>query len=188
RTAMQTEYAEAVEGSDIEVPLMSTPELRALKGQTCGGTDEVCAGLDRTPQGDPDPITAIYGSGRLDYYLGNGGVFTVEGGASEASNETLVTGIGRVQILKGFKPYARVAYNGNRLNAFAYWNRRESKDPQYSLASGAELLEKSDIFHLEVQGNSSFLDGDARAILGASFRQYNVNTSGTLMRPEDDDR
>jgi outer membrane receptor for ferrienterochelin and colicins len=188
RTAMQTEYAEAVEGSDIEVPLMSTPELRALKGQTCGGSDEVCAGLDRTPQGDPDPITAIYGSGRLDYYLGNGGVFTVEGGASEASNETLVTGIGRVQILKGFKPYARVAYNGNRLNAFAYWNRRESKDPQYSLASGAELLEKSDIFHVEMQGNSSFLDGAARAIIGASFRQYNVNTSGTLMRPEDDDR
>lgn len=188
RTAMQTEYAEAVEGSDIETPLMSNPEVRALNGQTCGGATEMCAGLDRTPQGDPNPITALYGSGRFDYYLGNGGVFTVEGGASEVENETLVTGIGRVQITKGFKPYARMAYNGNRLNAFAYWNRRESKEPQYSLASGAPLLEKSDIVHMEVQGNSGFMDGAGRAIVGASFRQYNVDTEGTLMRPEDDDR
>src|SRR5690606_26062070 len=34
RTAMQQEYAEAVEGSDIVVPLMSAPEVRALNGQT----------------------------------------------------------------------------------------------------------------------------------------------------------
>ncbi|HRP07071.1 MAG TPA: TonB-dependent receptor [Gemmatimonadales bacterium] len=188
RTAMQQEYAEAVEGSDIAVPLMSSPEVRALNGQTCGGETSICAGLDRTPKGDPDPITALYGSGRFDYYLGNGGVFTVEGGASQVENETLVTGIGRVQIIKGFKPYARVAYNGNRLNAFAYWNRRESKEPQYSLASGAPLLEKSDIMHMEVQGNTGFMNGAGRAIAGASFRQYNVNTDGTLMRPEDDDR
>src|SRR5690606_1345520 len=119
RTAMQTEYAEAVEGSDITTPLMSSPELRALNGQTCGGNTSVCAGLDRTPTGDPDPLSAMYGSGRFDYYLGNGGVLTAEAGASQVENETLVTGIGRVQIIKGFKPYGRLAYNGNHLNAFA---------------------------------------------------------------------
>lgn len=188
RTAMQAEYAEAVEGSDITVPLMSAPEVRALNGQTCGGQDEVCATLDRTPQGDRDPITAAYGSGRVDYYFDNGAAFTVEGGASQVKNEVLVTGIGRVQVSEGFKPYARVAYNGLRLNAFAYWNRRESKEPQYSLASGVELLEKSDIMHIEAQGNTDFANDAARVIVGASFRQYNVNTSGTLMRPEDDDR
>jgi outer membrane receptor protein involved in Fe transport len=81
-----------------------------------------------------------------------------------------------------------VAYSSDRLNVFGYWNRRESKQPQYSLASGAELLEKSDIMHVEAQGNADFMNGDGRVIGGASFRQYNVNTSGTLMRPEDDDR
>ena len=188
RTAIQTEYAEAVEGTDIVVPLMSSPEVRALMGQTCGGQDEVCATLDRTPQGDRDPITAAYGSARLDYYLDNGAAFTVEGGASQVKNEVLVTGIGRVQVVEGFKPYGRIAYNGIHLNAFAYWNRRESKEPQYSLASGAVLLEKSDIMHAEVQGNTNFMADAGRLIGGASFRQYNVDTEGTLMLPDDDDR
>jgi iron complex outermembrane receptor protein len=188
RTAMQSEYAEAVQGSDIEVPLMSNPEVRALIGQTCGGDTELCATLERTPQGDRDPITAMYGSARLDYYLDNGGAITVEGGASQVENEVLVTGIGRVQVAEGFKPYGRVAYNSDRLNIFGYLNRRESKQPQYSLASGAELFEKSDIMHVEAQGNTDVLDGAGRIIAGASFRQYNVDTRGSLMRPEDDDR
>ncbi len=188
RTAIQQEYAEAVEGTDITVPLMSNPEVRALIGQTCGGQTAACAGADRTPQGDRDPVTSMYGSGRLDYYLDNGGAVTVEGGASQVENEVLVTGIGRVQVAQGFRPYTRAAYNTDRVNVFGYWNRRESKEPQYSLASGAELLEKSDIFHVEAQGNTNFMDGDARLIGGASFRQYNVNTSGTLMRLDDDDR
>lgn len=188
RTAIQQEYAEAVEGTDIEVPLMSSPEVRALMGQTCGGSTEVCATLDGTPQGDRAPITALYGSARLDYYLTNGGALTFEGGASQVENETLVTGIGRVQVVKGFKPYARVAYNTDRLNVFAYANRRESQEPQFSLASGAPLEEKSTISHVEAQGNTGFLNGAGRFIGGASFHQYNVDTEGTLMRPEDDDR
>ena len=188
RTALQQEYAEAVDGSDITVPLMSSPEVRALIGQTCGGDTEVCATLERTPEGDRDPVTSAYGSARFDWYLNNGGALTFEGGASQVKNEVLVTGIGRIQVAEGFKPFGRVAYNGNRLNAFAYWNRRESKQPQYSLASGAQLFEKSDIMHVEAQGNADFMDGAGRVIVGASFRQYNVNTDGSLMRPEDDDR
>src|SRR5690606_14642414 len=165
RTAMQQEYAEAVEGSDIETPLMSSPEVRALSGQTCGGDTEMCATLDRTPQGDRDPVTAMYGSARLDYYLDNGGVITLESGASQVENEVLVTGIGRVQVTKGFKPYARLAYNSDRLNLVGYWNRRDSKEPQYSMASGVELLEKSDIFHVEAQGNTGFSSDAGRLIL-----------------------
>src|SRR5690606_17301509 len=49
-------------------------------------------------------------------------------------------------------------------------------------------LEKSDIFPVEAQGNTGFSSDAGRLILGTSFRQYNVNTFGTLMRPEDDDR
>lgn len=188
RTALQDEYAPAIEGTDITVGLMSSPEVRALIGQTCGGAGEICAGGVRTPTGDRTPVTAAYGSGRLDYYLNNGGALTFEAGASQVQNEVLVTGIGRIQVAKGFKPYGRVAYNTDHLNIFGYWNRRESKEPQYSLASGAELFETSDIMHVEAQGNTGFMDGRGRAIGGASFRQYNVNTDGSLMRPEDDDR
>src|SRR5690606_34826655 len=90
RTAMQQEYAEAVEGSDIVVPLMSAPEVRALNGQTCGGENEVCATLDRTPQGDRDPITAMHGSARLDRYLDDGGATTLATAASQVGHEVPV--------------------------------------------------------------------------------------------------
>ncbi|MEO8479758.1 MAG: TonB-dependent receptor [Gemmatimonadota bacterium] len=187
RTALQDEYAPAIAGTDITVGL-ATPEVRALIGQTCGGTGELCAGAVRTPEGDRAPLTAAYGSARLDYYLNNGGALTFEGGASQAQNEVLVTGVGRIQVAKGFKPYGRVAYNSEHLNIFGYWNHRESKEPQYNLSTGARLFETSDIRHVEAQGNNGFMDGRGRAIVGASFRQYNVNTDGSLMRLEDDDR
>jgi iron complex outermembrane receptor protein len=180
RTALDSldlsrEYAEA--GLTIgKVPF----EAVQLAGQELGA--------GRAATGDRDPITTAYGSGRLDYYFDNGGVLTMEGGASSARNETYVTGIGRVQILEGFKPYGRLAYDSDRFNLFGYWNRRETKQPQVSLASTANLLETSDIFHVEGQANAGFMDGQGKAIVGVSFRQYNVNTDGSLMAPADDDR
>jgi outer membrane receptor protein involved in Fe transport len=81
-----------------------------------------------------------------------------------------------------------MAYNSDRFNLLGYWNRRESKEPQYSLASGAELKEKSDIFHVEGQTNFRLMEDALRAIVGASFRQYNVDTEGTLMLAADDAR
>lgn len=187
RTSLQQEYAGAIGGTNIVIPL-ANPEVRALSGQTCGGTDEVCTGGVRTPAGDRDAVTSVYGSARLDYYLNNGGALTFEGGASQVENEVLVTGIGRVQVLKGFKPYGRIAYNTDRLNLFTYFNRRDSRDPQFSLASGVPLIEKSNIFHIEAQGNENFAGGRGRVIVGTSFRNYDVDTEGTLMLAENDNR
>ena len=145
----------------------------------------------RTAQGDRDPIKAMYGTARLDHYMGSS-VLTVEGGASQSENETLVTGIGRVQVLKGFKPYGRVALSGNHFSLLGYVNHRTSDSAngkgQRSLASGAYLIEKATIGHIEGQANTNLLDDKMRLIGGASFRQYNVNTEGTLMRLADDDR
>ncbi len=181
---IRREYRPALAEKDSNLTAAASPEARPLNGQTL----EMTNAIPRTAVGDRDPVTAMYGSARVDHYLNSGGVVTVEGGAAQVENEVLVSGIGRIQITKGFKPFARAAYNSEPLNVFAYWNRRDSKEPQYSLASGVELLEKSDIMHVEAQGNRRFLDNRARVVAGASFRQYSVNTSGTLMRLEDDDR
>ena len=54
--------------------------------------------------------------------------------------------IGRVQVLKAVKPYARAAFATNHTNIFGYWNSRTSVDPQIALSSGAQLEERSDIF------------------------------------------
>lgn len=190
--ALRNEYKDARAGAGNVVIAPATPEARALAGQTCGQTNpnvaqERCAGASRRPKGERDPIVAMYGAARLDRYFGSS-VLTVEGGASQVENEVLVTGIGRVQVAKGYKPYARAAFNSPNINVFGYMNRRESTDSQYSLASGAGLLETSTISHIEAQGNRTFMDGKFRGIFGASYRQYDVNTNGTLMRLADDDR
>ncbi len=190
--ALRNEYKEAITGAGTFVVGPVSPELRALAGQTCGQTNpniaqERCAGTSRRPAGDRDPIVAKYGALRLDRYFGSS-VLTVEGGVSEVENEVLVTGIGRVQVAKGRKPYARAAFNSGSINIFGYMNKRESIDSQYSLASGAGLLENSTISHIEAQGNRTFMDGKVRGVVGASYRQYKVNTSLTLMGPANDDR
>ena len=175
-TSLQREYADV---TDEPVPLAR--EVRALTGQTIDATTGDAVG-------DRDPLVNGYGSARLDYYLNNGSVLSVDGGASQVQNEIFVTGIGRVQVTKAIKPYARVAMAADRYNIFAYWNSRTSLEPQYSLQSGLPIEERSDIFHVEGQTNWTFMGDRGRVVTGASARNTRVNTSGTLMNPINDDR
>lgn len=175
---LRREYAPAL-GADSLTTMPSAAEAIPLAGQTFGA--------GRTATGNRSPITTLYGTARLDHYMA-GSVLTAEGGASQVENEVLVTGIGRVQVIKGLKPYGRVAWNSDHFNIFGYLNHRESLEPQKSLASGADLIERSTISHIEGQGNTDLLDSRLRLIGGASFRQYNVNTDSTLMRGVDDNR
>jgi outer membrane receptor protein involved in Fe transport len=175
-TSLQQEYEDA---TDEPVPL--TAESLPLNGQSADAvTGEV--------SGDRDPLRNVYGSGRLDYYLDNGSVVTVDGGAARVENEIFVTGIGRVQVDEAIKPYARAAWAAERFNIFGYWNSRTSLEPQFSLTSGLPIEERSDIFHLEGQNNWNFSQDRGRVVYGASYRNTMVNTSGTLMNPINDDR
>ena len=176
-SSLQEEYAPA---TDEPVPL-SSPEVRPLNGQ---GMEP----LTGAATGERKPLQNAYATGRLDYYLNNGAVLSADGGGSRVENEVFVTGIGRVQVLKALKPYARVALAHDRYNIFGFWNSRTSLDPQYSLASGLPLEERSDIFHFEGQQNWNFKADRGRLVYGASYRNTRVNTSGTLMDPSNDDR
>jgi len=175
-TSLQQEYADAT-----DEPVGLAREVLPLKGQT---TDPATG----DGVGDRDALVNGYGSARLDYYANNGSVLTIDGGASQVQNEVFVTGIGRVQVNKAIKPYARVALAADRYNLFAYWHSRTSIDPQYSLQSGLPLEERSDIFHVEGQNNWNFLQDRGRVVYGASLRNTRVNTSGTLMNLTNDDR
>jgi outer membrane receptor protein involved in Fe transport len=175
-SSLQQEYADAT-----DQPVGLTRELTPLSGQT---KDPVTG----APLGDRSPLKNMYGSGRLDYYLNNGSVLSADGGAAQVENEVFVTGIGRVQVLKAVKPYARAALAADRYNLFAFWNSRTSIDPQVALSTGAPLEERSDIFHVEGQQNWNFLQDRGRIVYGASYRNTRVNTSGTLMSLADDDR
>jgi iron complex outermembrane recepter protein len=174
-TSLQREYAEAT-----DEPVGLVREVRPLGGQTTDAAGDAV--------GDRDPLVNGYGSARLDYYLNNGSVLSVDGGASQVQNEIFVTGIGRVQVTKAIKPYTRVAMAADRYNLFAYWNSRTSLEPQVSLQSGLPLEERSDIFHVEGQTNFNFLEERGRVVVGGSVRNTRVNTSGTLMNLINDDR
>jgi iron complex outermembrane receptor protein len=174
-TSLQREYEEAT-----DEPVLPNREFLPLNGQTIGPDGEVT--------GDREPLENTYGAGRLDYYLDDGSVVSVDGGASQVQNEIFVTGIGRVQVLKAIKPYVRAAYAADRFNVFGFWNSRTSLDPQVSLASTRELEERSDILHLEGQTNWNFQEERGRVVFGSSIRNTKVNTSGTLMNLVNDDR
>ena len=132
------------------------------------------------PLADGD-LSSTYASGRVDYEDENIGVFTAEGGFTEVQNELFVTGIGRVQVLKGHKPWGRLNFSNNNWNVMFWTQGRRSIEPQYSLASGAPLLEKSSIHNAEVQYNLLTMQDQLRFVIGASHRFYNVDTDGTLM-------
>jgi len=138
--------------------------------------------------GDRDPLTAAYGSARFDYFAPAGSLGTFEGGIADTQNEVFVTGIGRVQIARVQRPWARAAWAADRFNVSGWYNGRETLEPQFSLASGAPLREKSSILHAEAQYNNALPNDRGRFILGASARSYQVNTSRTLMSATNDDR
>jgi outer membrane receptor for ferrienterochelin and colicins len=175
-SSLQKEYAPAT-----DQPVGPVLEARPLNGQT---TDPVTG----APLGDRTPLQNAYGSARLDYYMNNGAVLSADGGGAQVENEVFVTGIGRVQVLKAMKPYARLSLAHDRYNIFGFWNSRTSLDPQYSLVSGLPLEERSDIFHIEGQQNWNFQSERGRVVYGASYRNTRVNTSGTLMDPANDNR
>jgi outer membrane receptor protein involved in Fe transport len=172
-SSLQQEYAPAT-----DEPVGPTRELTPLNGQT---TDPVTG----APLGDRSPLENAYGAGRLDYYLNNGSVLSADGGAAQVQNEVFVTGIGRVQVVKAIKPYARLALAADRYNVFAFWNSRTSLDPQVALSSGAPLEERSDIFHLEAQQNWNFQEERGR---GGVRRLLPQHSGEHLRHPDESDR
>ena len=176
--SLADEYADATD-EPVTAPNPGF-ELRPLNGQSTTAPAQPATG-------ERDPVKSAFGSGRVDYYA-SGSVLTAEGGASQVQNELFVTGIGRVQVSKALKPYARLAWAADRFNVMAWYTGRDTKEPQFSLASGAPLDESSAIYHVEGQTNHPFLQDRGRFVVGASYRQYNVNTDGTLMAPANDDR
>jgi iron complex outermembrane receptor protein len=175
---LATEYAPV---KSVSVLPTDGLEVRPLNGQAIGG-------FPATATGTRDPIQDMYGSARLDYYAANGAVTTAEGGVTQVQNELFVTGIGRVQVTKAIRPWARLAWAHPHYNLMAWYSGRNSLQPQYSLNSGLPLEEKSAILHAEGQYNHSFLEDKASVVLGASIRNYRVNTDTTLMVTADDDR
>lgn len=174
---LEREYLPAIDSAVGPTP----PEAVPLFGQTLDPTT-------RAAVGTPDKLENTYGSARFDYYADNGSVVSLDGGMAQVKNGLFVTGIGRVQVEKAQRPWARLGWSADRFNLMAWYSGRITKEPQRSLSAGIPLTETSAIYHVEGQTNLGFLDERGRFVIGASYRNYNVNTDSTLMMAVNDDR
>jgi len=178
------EYATAVDtvAYPVQAPLPGF-ELVPLSGQL----RESPPGVPGPAVGDRDAVASAYATARFDRYADNGSVLTVEGGAARTQNETLVIGGGRVQIRESWRPWTRVAWDGARFHAFAYYSGRISHD-QINLASGVPIVDVSRVLHGEAQYNRGFAAGRGRIVIGGSVRDDYINTDTTLLAPALDNR
>ena len=117
---------------------------------------------------------------RFDKYLNESRqVLTVEGGYSSIEGPVLQTGIGRVQVLDAERPWGRVNFNTSHFNVLGYYNKRDAPE-QLALASGGNLVLKSDVWSVEGQGNAGFGGGKGQVVGGASYRDEEIETENTL--------
>ncbi|MFI5251398.1 MAG: TonB-dependent receptor domain-containing protein [Bacteroidota bacterium] len=126
-------------------------------------------------------VASTYASGRLDYDYKNGAEATIEGGITQVENEVFVTGIGRVQVPKALKPWARMSYASESVYMQFWTAGRSSIEPQLSLSTGLPLDEHSEISQGELQYRHTVLDPKLFFIGGLSIRYQTIDTKGTLM-------
>ncbi|HET9300087.1 MAG TPA: TonB-dependent receptor, partial [Candidatus Polarisedimenticolaceae bacterium] len=133
---------------------------------------------ERVPLAREDDDQVRYGSLRVDKYFTGGQALTLEGGTAEVEGPVFLTGIGRVQVLDASRPWGRANFNADHWNALFWYTARDTKDPQISLRSGAELWENSSTMALEVQGHVELLAEDRlRLVGGVSRRHQDIDTA-----------
>lgn len=126
-------------------------------------------------------LKRTYGSARLDYQLANGSIFTAEGGITVVENDVIVTGIGRLNVLKGSRPWGKLNYSSEHLFISAWGQSRTTPGDIYSLASGGKLIENSTLYQIEGQYNYSFFQEKLRVVVGASQKIGHVDMEETAM-------
>lgn len=115
---------------------------------------------------------------RLDKYFGNHAL-TFETGWNRTEGPVVQTGIGRVQVLEAERPYFRFNLNAPRYNVLGFYNLQDTPR-QRSLSSGANLFFDASVWALEAQVNQDFAGGKFRVVGGASYREEDIETRGTL--------
>jgi iron complex outermembrane receptor protein len=136
------------------------PELREIKDESLKNT---------------------YGSARLDYQLADGSLLSAEGGITIVENKVILTGIGRLNLIKGSRPWGRLNYSSEHLYISAWGQSRTTPDTIYSLASGGPLIENSTLYQIEGQYNYSFFQEKLRVVVGASQKIGHVDMEETAM-------
>ncbi|MEN8375312.1 MAG: TonB-dependent receptor [Gemmatimonadota bacterium] len=177
---LDREYADATEES-FTAPAPGF-ELRPVAGQVTDGQ------IGTSATGSPDRLSALYATARLDRYGADGSELTVEAGGAEVQNEIVVTGGGRIQRDRAYRPWARVAWGNAGWNASFWYSGRVASDPGWSLATNTPIDDRSHVVQGELQHNRLLWEGRGRIVLGGSLRNSFIDTRETLILAADDAR
>lgn len=126
-------------------------------------------------------VATMYGSARVDYDVDDHSVATAEGGMSQVENEVYITGIGRVQVTRAWKPWGRISYTNEHSNLQVWASGRNSREPQYSLSTGLPLYESSMSLQGDYQYHMTTASDRLFVTAGLSFRYQTIDTRGSLM-------
>ncbi len=137
--------------------------------------DTNCLPREAVPLAEDD-VAIGYGGLRLDKYITDAAVLTLEGGTADLSGPTFLTGIGRVQVTDVQRPWGRINFNTPHWNVLAYYDQRKAED-QVALASGGRLFEDSSNLHGEIQGNVGFAGDRGFLVGGIAYNQQKVDTA-----------
>jgi len=123
-----------------------------------------------------DEVKIGFGGLRLDKYLTDSAVLTLEGGTASIDGPTFQTGIGRVQVTDVSRPWYRLNVSLPHWNFLGYYDQRVAKD-QIALASGGHLFEDSSNVHGEVQGNIGFARDKGFLVGGVAYHHQKIDTA-----------
>jgi len=118
----------------------------------------------------------FFGGIRLDKYIGESSLLSLEGGYADLQGPVFQTGIGRVQLTDVTRPWARVNFSAPHWNVLGYYNGRDAND-QRALASNTPLYLDTENYQLEVQTNWEFFDGKARFVGGVSYGEEDIDSA-----------
>ncbi|MBC8124214.1 MAG: TonB-dependent receptor [Candidatus Kapabacteria bacterium] len=119
---------------------------------------------------------SVVGTLRFDYDLTPLSKLVAEGGYSASGNEMYVNQTGRLIVQRVEKPYARLAYQSERINVQGLWQRRNTPDKQVVYNALAASLESSDIYGVDAQYNNLIPEANLRYIVGVQAEYQDVNS------------
>jgi outer membrane receptor protein involved in Fe transport len=119
-----------------------------------------------------------FGSLRVDKYLKNDNVISLEAGTTDMEGPVFQTGIGRVQINEARRPFYRAAFSAPRWNVQAFYSERDGDQVNLNdaLITRDELLSDTKRYAIEGQGNWDFFGGRARFVVGGAYTWEEVDT------------
>jgi outer membrane receptor for ferrienterochelin and colicins len=141
---------------------------------------------------DGEGARVVFGGLRLDRYLGDGLLLTMEGGHAQGGFGVFQSTGQRAKSLgtDGQRPWARVGFKGDRFNLAASYDGYTEPSGYVGLTTGSPFNSDSYRLHAEAQTNRSFHQGGLTIVAGAvagveKMDSYNprVGSQTFLFRP-----